>query len=146
MGGVIGFVMPHSALQTGQYAKWRTGTWRPKRYLPDFTVNFGFKMAWDLEGLEPNTFFPIPASVVFAKRGGEISDGTPLAGKVERWLGKPGPNADRVTRTTIVDTSVQGDSPYADFTRKGADIYPRRYYLLKKQKTPLSSMLAKQSR
>ena len=42
-GGVIGMVLPHSALQTGQYAKWRTGTWRPRRYLPDFTVNFGFK-------------------------------------------------------------------------------------------------------
>ena len=135
-GGVIGFVMPHSALQTGQYAKWRTGTWRPKRYLPDFTVNFGFKMAWDLEGLEPNTFFPIPASVVFAKRGGEISDGTPLAGKVERWLGKPGPNADRVTRTTIVDTSVQGDSPYADFTRKGADIYPRPLLFVEETENP----------
>ena len=24
-GGVIGMVLPHSALQTGQYAKWRSG-------------------------------------------------------------------------------------------------------------------------
>ena len=29
-GGVIGMVMPHSALQTGQHAKWRTGAWRAK--------------------------------------------------------------------------------------------------------------------
>ena len=29
------------------------------------------KTAWDLEGLEPNTFFPIPASAVFARRVGE---------------------------------------------------------------------------
>ena len=26
-GGLIGMVMPHSALQTGQHAKWRTGEW-----------------------------------------------------------------------------------------------------------------------
>ena len=26
-GGKIGMVLPHSALQTGQYAKWRTGSW-----------------------------------------------------------------------------------------------------------------------
>ena len=33
-GGVIGMVMPHSALQTGQYAKWRTGDWQdqPQRH------------------------------------------------------------------------------------------------------------------
>ena len=27
-GGVIGFVLPHSALQAGQYSKWRGGQWR----------------------------------------------------------------------------------------------------------------------
>ena len=26
--GIIGMVMPHSALQTGQYTKWRTGAWQ----------------------------------------------------------------------------------------------------------------------
>ena len=129
-GGVIGMVMPHSALQSGQYAKWRTGTWRPRRYLSDFTVNFGFKMAWNLEGLEPNTFFPVPACVVFAERTGEIGDATPLAGDVERWLGKPGPSTDRSSRTTIVDTSITGISPYANYTRKGADIYPRLLLLV----------------
>ena len=29
-GGVIGMVMPHSALQTGQHSKWRTGSWQAK--------------------------------------------------------------------------------------------------------------------
>ena len=29
-GGVIGMVMPHSALQTGQHSKWRTGVWQTK--------------------------------------------------------------------------------------------------------------------
>ena len=135
-GGVIGMVMPHSALQTGQYAKWRTGTWKPRRYLPDLSVNFGYKIAWDLEGLEPNTFFPIPASVVFAKRAGETGDGIPLTGDVERWLGKPGLDADRRARTAIVDTSAQGDSPYADLTRKGADIYPRTLLLVEETENP----------
>ena len=66
--GVIGMVMPHSALQTGQHSKWRTGAWQTKavgrgrnrtagRVL---SVDFDHKMAWDLEGLEPNTFFPVP--------------------------------------------------------------------------------------
>ena len=66
--GVIGMVMPHSALQAGQYAKWRTGEWQAKssgrgkkrtqgRVL---AVNFGHKKAWDLERLEPNTFFQSP--------------------------------------------------------------------------------------
>ena len=89
-GGLIGMVLPHSALQTGQYAKWRTGAWQaksigsgkgrqPGRML---AVDFGHKTAWDLEGLEPNSFFPVPASVVFARRSGENGKATPLAG---RW-------------------------------------------------------------
>ena len=32
-GGVIGMVMPHSALQTGQYSKWRTGAWKSGRQI-----------------------------------------------------------------------------------------------------------------
>ena len=27
-GGLIGMVMPHSALQAGQHTKWRTGEWK----------------------------------------------------------------------------------------------------------------------
>ena len=132
-GGIIGMVMPHSALQAGQYSKWRTGTWKAKssgrgrNRVPGrmLTVNFGYKTAWDLERLKPNTFFPIAASVVFAERTGSSDRVIPLAGEVERWTGAPGENADRGTRTPITDTSERGDSPYANFARKGADIYPR---------------------
>ena len=124
-GGVIGMVMPHSALQTGQYAKWRSGTWRAARSRSSLTVDFGYKTAWDLESLKPNTFFPIAAAVVFAQRTGVSGRVVPLTGEVERWTGAPGENADRGTRTAITDTSQRGDSPYADFARKGADIYPR---------------------
>ena len=109
-GGVIGMVMPHSALQTGQHAKWRTGAWRAKpigtgkerekgRRL--LAVDFSYKTAWDLEGLEPNNFFPVPASVVFARRVGEgdTVTATPLAGHVDRWLGKAGAaDVQRVSR------------------------------------------------
>ncbi len=113
--GVIGMVMPHSALQTGQHAKWRTGRWQTKpvgrgrnriagRVL---SVDFSEKMAWDLEGLKPNTFFPVPASVVFAKRSGEDSKAMPLTGEVERWLGEPGEDADRRKCVTIVDSLVK---------------------------------------
>ena len=102
VGGVIGFVMPHSALQAGQYARWRTGTWlakstgngKKRTNGRTLVVDFSFKRAWDLEGLEPNDFFPVPACVVFAKRPGEVGGATPLEGEVERWLGKPGLQAD----------------------------------------------------
>ena len=124
-GGVIGMVMPHSALQTGQYAKWRTGTWRPRRYLRDLSVNFSFKTAWDLEGLDPNDFFPVPASVVFAQLTGENGDATPLAGDVERWLGKPGALDVRRIKGRIIDVPLSGESIYASYARNGATIWPR---------------------
>ena len=137
-------VMPHSALQTGQHAKWRTGTWQarpsgsgrnrtPGRVL---AVDFSHKTAWDLEGLEPNTFFPVPASVAFAKRTGEDGNAAPLAGKAERWLGEPGEGADRQTHTTITDTSTDSVSPYADYARNGATIYPRPLFFVNEAKNP----------
>ena len=131
--GVIGMVMPHSALQAGQHSKWRTGEWQAKssgrgrnrvqgRLL---AVDFSHKTAWDLEGLEPNTFFPVPASVVFARRTGEDGKTTPLAGEVERWLGKTGePNVQRIP-TPITNTSANSTSPYANYSRQGASIIPR---------------------
>ena len=92
-GGVIGMVLPHSALQTGQYAKWRSGAWHAAGSGSALTVDFGYKAAWDLEKLEPNTFFPIAAAVVFARRTGgksRVGEAGPLTGQVERWLGKTG--------------------------------------------------------
>ena len=143
-GGLIGMVLPHSALQTGQYAKWRTGAWQaksigsgkgrqPGRML---AVDFGHKTAWDLEGLEPNSFFPVPASVVFARRISEAGKATELAGAVERWRGKAG--GDIVLRETvgITDTSVGGTSPYAGHTRQGAVIVPRCLYYVEETANP----------
>ena len=143
-GGVIGMVLPHSALQTGQHSKWRTGEWQakpsgrgrnrtPGRVL---AVDFGHKTAWDLEGLEPNTFFPVPASAVFARRTGEDGKATPLAGEVERWMGEPGADADRQARTAISDTSANSVSPYANYARQGAVIVPRRLFFVEETENP----------
>ena len=128
-GGVIGMVMPHSALQAGQYSKWRTGAWRTTQGTRTLSVNFRFKTAWDLERLQPNTFFPMPASVVFAQSLGLAGKAIPLAGDAERWVGATG--SDDVQRVTedITDTSAVSISLYADYTRKGADIYPRCLFL-----------------
>ena len=133
-GGVIGMVMPHSALQAGQYTKWRTGQWRSTSGGRGFTrtlaVGFTYKPAWDLEKLEPNNFFPVPASVVFAQRAGENAKASPLAEKVERWLGKTGaPNVKR-RLAAITDTSVAAGSPYAGHTTQGASIVPRRLFFV----------------
>ena len=143
-GGMIGMVLPHSALQTGQHSKWRTGAWRAKpsgkgrdrtsgRVL---SVDFGHKTAWDLEGLEPNTFFPVPASVVFARRIGEGGKATPLTGEVERWLGKAGAADVRRVSAGITDTSVAGDSPYAGHSRNGATIFPRCLFFVEEAENP----------
>ena len=145
-GGVIGMVMPHSTLQAGQYAKWRTGEWqakssgRGKKRTPGrvLAVDFVYKTAWDLEGLEPNTFFPVPASVAFARRAGEGEEATatPLADKVDRWLGKAGAADMRRVPADITDTSVGGDSPYASHSRQGAIIVPRCLFFVEETENP----------
>ena len=124
-GGVIGFVLPHSALQAGQYSKWRSGRWRTGKSGPSVQADFSFKPAWDLEQLKPNTFFPVPASVVFARKLSPDAAGKPLAGTVERWRGNAG--ADDIWREQlgITDTGKAGESPYAGLSRNGATIFPR---------------------
>ena len=146
-GGVIGFVMPHSALQAGQYSKWRTGRWqspsrgRARNRAPQFTlsVEFNHRTAWDLEPLEPNTFFPVPSCVVFARSTGTSEIATPLAGDVERWLGKTADAARGMVyrgHSAITDTSVTGDSPYAGLSRQGAVIVPRCLFFVNETENP----------
>ena len=133
-GGTIGMVMPHSALQTGQYSKWRGGKWSSN--FGSVIVDFGFKTAWDLERLEPNTFFPVPASVVFAARVDESDAESPLAGEVERWLGKAGAPDVKRERVAITDTSVGGGSPYDGYSRLGAILYPRCLLFVNETENP----------
>ena len=143
-GGVIGFVMPHSTLQSGQHAKWRSGLWqspaagRNQRRARDFTlsVDFGHKTAWDLEQLEPNTFFPIASCVVFARSTGKSGIATPLAGEAEVWRGETGTDNVRRLPRGITDTSVRGDSPYDRYSRMGAAIRPRRFFFVEETENP----------
>ena len=138
-GGVIGMVLPHSALQTGQYAKWRSGEWHAERSNIALTVDLGYKPAWDLEKLEPNTFFPIAAAVVFAKRtGGEsgVGEVVPLGGQVERWLGKTDTADVRRVKVAITDTSEGGESPYAGYSRQGATVVPRCLFFIHETANP----------
>ena len=123
--GVIGFVLPHSALQAGQYSKWRGGQWRDENTGRSVQVDFTLKPAWDLERLEPNNFFPVPASVVFARKCPPDSVGRPLAGSVERWLGRAGAEDVRRESSAITGVGTSGDSPYGGYSRQGAVIVPR---------------------
>ena len=137
-GGKIGMVLPHSALQSGQYAKWRTGEWqsratgRGRNRVAGRTLamDFGDKAGWDLERLEPNDFFPVPACVVFAERAGENADGIALVSTVERWEGAAGADDMRRVSKGITDTSVGGVSPYDGYARRGADVFPRCLFLV----------------
>ncbi len=137
--GVIGMVLPHSALQTGQYAKWRSGAWHAAGSGSALTVDFGYKPAWDLEKLEPNTFFPIAAAVVFARRTGgasRVGEVVPLTGQVERWLGETGTADVRRVSVAITDTSERGESPYAGYARQGAIVVPRCLFFIHETANP----------
>ena len=129
-GGVIGFVLPHSALQAGQHSKWRSGRWRARKSGPSVQVDFTLKPPWDLERLEPNNFFPVPASVVFARKLSQEASAKPLAGTVERWLGSPGAVDVLRESAAITDTGEAGGSPYAGYSRQGATIVPRRLFFV----------------
>jgi len=114
-GGVAAMVLPHSALQTGQYAKWRDGQWG------ELAVDLSAQRPWDLERIEPNTFFPVPASVAFTRR---VDQARPLPMRAHRWRG---PEGGPFTYETVklTDTSSKYASPYGDQARQGATIVPR---------------------
>ena len=65
-GGRIGMVMPHSALRSEHYLKFRMGKYvelvkgrgRNRRSPQSMGLDFSAKTPWDLDNLEPNTFFP----------------------------------------------------------------------------------------
>ena len=128
--GIIAMVIPHSALQAGQYSKWRTGKWQARSGGESLEADFSYKRAWDLERLEPNTFFPIASSVVFAQRAGITSAANGLQGQVERWRGATGSHDVHRELVAITDTSIGGDSPYADRARQGATVVPRCLFFI----------------
>ena len=129
-GGVIGMVLPHSALRLGHYEKWRTGTWSSGQGMRTLSVNFGVKAAWDMYNLKPNNFFPIPASVVFAEKLGLASKAIPLTGDLELWEGTTG--TDDVIRESVAFSVAPESavSPYAALSLNGATILPRRLFFV----------------
>ena len=135
-GGLIGMVMPHSALQAGQHTKWRTGEWKSRGGTRTLHVDFQVRKAWDLERLEPNDFFPVPSSVVFAERRGEEGKARPLAGTVRQWVGATGSASVRRVDMEITDTSAGIMSPYSKLSRQGATIVPRVLFFVNEVPNP----------
>ena len=149
-------VMPHSALRSEHYLKFRMGKYveevkgrgRNRRSPQSMGLDFSAKTPWDLDNLEPNTFFPIPSSVIFARMTDQYGvrelDGiraNPLApGVVEIWSGPTGTN--QVKRTTTELRHDDGDfhSPYSESASRGADIFDRRLYFV--TTAPNETMLA----
>ena len=117
-GGACSMVLPHSALIAGQYEKWRTGRWGAAAAA--LTANLAWQTPWDLEPLEPNDFFPVPACVVHAQR--TPNNATGLPDQVERWEGTPG---GETTRSVTQLPAPDGGSPYRPRARQGATIVPR---------------------
>ena len=115
-GGKAAMVLPHSALQAGQYSKWRSGRWGV------VSVDLGVRTPWDLERIEPNDFFPVPASVVFLTR--KDPPGKPLPNQADRWRGADsGPFT--MEPVPLIDTSGGFASPYGERAHQGAIISPR---------------------
>ena len=116
--GKIGFVMPHSTLQSGQYSKWRIGDWKKT------AINFQYLLPWDLEGLKPNDFFPMPACVVFGKKT-TIGSNKKFPNQAEKWVYTEEGKIDRTGTTGTVDTSSGFLSPYGERAKQGATLVPR---------------------
>ena len=122
-GGMAAMVLPHSALQAGQYQKWRSGSWQQVR------ADLAELVPWDLERIEPNTFFPVPACVVFARKVGNGASHE-LGNEARRLRGPAGgPFIDEVIPLTETgDDEFQ--SPYAERARNGATIFPRPLFFV----------------
>ncbi len=120
-GGVIAMVLPHSALGQGQYRLWRSGKWGLAE------VDLGERPSWDLERIEPNTFFPVPACVAFARK--VPRDGArALGGMASRWRG---PAGGPFTREPVPLAGADGfASPYGERARQGATIVPRLLFFV----------------
>ena len=121
--GTAAMVLPHSALQAGQYQKWRSGSWQQAR------ADLAEIIPWDLERIEPNTFFPVPACVVFARKVGDGAS-RQLGNEARRLCGREGgPFSDEMI--PLADTGdAQFVSPYGERARNGATVFPRPLFLV----------------
>ena len=147
--GTIGMVMPHSVLRSGQHTKFRTGQYseklkgRKKRIPQSMKLDFSVKPPWDLDNLDTDTLlpsFPMPASVVFAKRvtpyaiqDADDAIATPLApGQVEIWSTPEGTSDKHRSTEPLHHDDGEFHSPYADHATQGPTIVDRRLFLVNK--------------
>ncbi len=125
--GEMGMVLPHSALQAGQYRLWRGGRWGPTE------VDLSERQPWDLERIKPNDFFPVPSCVAFARKRG-AGGARPLPAAARRWRG---PVGGPFTYETVPLASADGfASPYAERARQGATIVPRALFFVTVEPLP----------
>ena len=130
---IIGMVMPHSTLRTGQHLKWRGGNYKRTggRNAPNIGLNFRVHEPWDLDNVVPD-FFPMPASVVFAQYTG-AGQGTALApATVQVWRGNWEENYPGITTTREALHHDDGKfkSPYAELSSQGPTITDRRLFFV----------------
>ena len=130
---IIGMVLPHSALRTGQHLKWRGGNYKRTggRNAPSVGLNFRVHEPWDLDNVVPD-FFPMPASVVFAQYTG-AGQGTALApATVQVWRGNWKENYPAITKTSEALHHDDGKfkSPYAELSSQGPTITDRRLFFV----------------
>ena len=136
-GGSAGMVLPHSALVAGQYKKWRNGNWG------GVFVDFSEKMPWDLEQIDPNTFFPVASCVIFTNRRKEHEEHPRSFGeKALCWLGKLKEieSGAREYREIVLANASGSEfaSPYAEEARQGATIVPRLLHFVEVQESAVS--------
>ena len=139
---IIGMVMPHSTLRTGQHLKWRSGNYKRTGggNAPSVGLNLRIHEPWDLDNVVPD-FFPMPASVVFAQYTG-AGQGTALTpGTVEVWRGNWKENYPGITKITEVLYHDDGKhrSPYAELSSQGPTILDRRLFFV--EETASTAML-----
>ena len=111
-------VLPHSALQGGQHAKWRNGDWN------HVGVDLTIRDPWDFQ---PNDLFPMPACVAFAQK--HTGSARALPRHADRWLRSPGDSIQH-ERIQLFDVSGAFASPYGARARQGATIMPRRLFFV----------------
>lgn len=130
---IIGMVMPHSTLRTGQHLKWRGGNYKRKGRgnPPSVGLNLQIKEPWDLDNVVPD-FFPMPASVIFAQYT-SAGRGTALApATVQVWRGNWRDDYAGITKASEALHHDDGSfkSPYAKLSSQGPTIYDRRLFFV----------------
>ena len=126
-GGRCGMVLPHSALLSGQYERWRTGKWGCVH--ADLSTR-----PWDLEQIDPNTFFPITACVAFATKCSQ-ADAAAMPDVAWQWLGpEGGPNKQQAA--SVGRPAAGGESPYQQRAAQGATIVPRVLFFVNREESP----------